>query len=143
MASIVTSSESTTLVLNGTAITDLVTGDVITLTPVNPATSQINSSEGGVNINERIDKDVYDLVIRVQRLSDSDSFLNNLLRQSPPVLLSGSLKQNFNRDGVGEVESWLLESGSFTTQPTKTVNNEDGNAVSEYTIRFRAISRNL
>jgi hypothetical protein len=116
---------------------------VLTLSPVNPATAQINSSEGGVNITERIDKSVYDLTILVQRLSDSDSFLNNLLRQSPPVLISGSLKQNFVKNGTADVESWLLESGSFTTQPTSTINNEEGNAVSEYTIRFRSANRNI
>lgn len=143
MAIISVSADSTTLVLNGTAISDLVTGDVITLVPVNPVTAHINSSNGGVNINERTDRGVYDLTIRVQRLSGSDVFLNNALRQSPPTILNGSLKENFNRDGTDGVETWLLESGSFTTQPTKTTNDEDGNALSEYVIRFRNANRNL
>lgn len=143
MATISVSADSTTLVLNGTAISDTVTGDIITLVPVNPATAHINSSSGGVNIIERTDKGVYDLTIRVQRLSGSDVFLNNALRVSPPTVFNGSLKENFNRDGTDFVESWLLESGSITTQPTKTVNDEDGNALSEYTIRFRNATRNL
>ena len=143
MSVISVSADSTTLILNGTAISDLVSGDIITLVPANPVTSHINSANGGVNINERTDRDVYDLTVRVQRLSGSDAFLNNLLRQSPPTVINGSLKENFTRDGTNGVETWLLENGSFTTQPTKTINNEDGNALSEYVIRFRSATRNL
>lgn len=143
MAIISVSADATTLILNGTAISDLVSGDIITLVPANPVSSHINSANGGVNINERIDRDVYDLTVKVQRLSGSDTFLNNALRQSPPTVFNGSLKENFTRDGTDSVETWLLESGSCTTQPTKTINNEDGNALSEYTIRFRSATRNL
>jgi len=137
MATISVGADSTTLILNGVAITDLVTGDIITLAPVNPSTAQINSTNGGVNINQRSDRSVYDLTIRVQRLSASDTFLNTSLRSEPATVFAGSLKESFVRDGVDGVESWLLEGGSITTQPTKTVNDEDGNALSEYVIRFR------
>jgi hypothetical protein len=144
MASAITlAADSTTLILNGTAITDLVEGDTITLAPVNPATSHVNAIGGGVSINERSDRGVYDVTIRVQRFSGSDSFMNNLLRQSPPVLINGSAKENFIRDGIGGVESWVLENGSITTQPTGTKNSTDGNALSEYVVRFRNCSRNL
>ncbi len=143
MAIITVSADSTTLVLNGVAISDLVAGDVLTLVPVNPATAHINASNGGVNINERTDRGVYDLTVRVQRLSGSDAFLTGMLRQSPPVIFNGSLKETFTRDGATFVESWLLESGSITTQPTKTVNDSDGNALSEYVFRFRNALRNL
>jgi len=143
MAQIVVSANATTLVLNGYAVTDLVSGDIITLAPINPATAHINSTSGGVNVIERSDRSVHDLTVRVQRLSGSDVFLNNALRQSPPTIFNGSLKENFNRDGTDGVESWLLESGSITTQPTKTINDEDGNALSEYVIRFRNATRNL
>ena len=87
-------------------------GDYIVLTPANPATSHINSTNGGVNICERSDRGVHDLALRVQRYSESDGFLNNLLRQSPPVVINGSLKENFTRDGTDGVESWSLELGS-------------------------------
>ena len=143
MAIITVSANNTTLVLNGTAISDFVSGDILTLTPVNPATSHINSSDGGVNVIERSDRGVYDLTVRVQRLSGSDVYLNQVLRQSPPTILNGSVKENFTRDGTDGVESWLLENGSITTQPTKTSNDEDGNALSEYTIRFRNATRNI
>ena len=143
MAIVTLSADAATLIINGTAITDMVSGDIITLVPVNPATAHINSANGGVSIFERIDRDVYDLTCRVQRLSGSDMFLNATLRQNPLVVLNGSLKENFTRDNIDGVESWILESGSFTTQPTKTVNTEDGNALSEYTMRFRRATRNL
>lgn len=143
MAVINVAADSTTLVLNGRAITDFVAGDVLTLTPANPATAHVNSSNGGVSINERSDRGVYDLTVRVQRLSADDSFLNNALRQSPPTVFNGSMKENYNRDGTDGVESWILENGSITTQPTITKNDQDGNALSEYVIRFRDASRNL
>ena len=99
MAGIVLAADSTTVVLNGTVIADLIEGSSVVLTPANPATAHINSTNGGVNINERSDRGVHDLTLRVQRYSESDGFLNNLLRQSPPVVVNGSVKENFNRDG--------------------------------------------
>jgi hypothetical protein len=143
MAQITLAADSTTLVLNGTAITDLVAGDVLTLAPANPSTAHVNSTNGGVNIQERSDRGVYDLTVRVQRFSESDVFLNNANRQSPPVVFSGSVKENYTRDGTEGVESWIMENGSITTQPTSTKNDQDGNALSEYVIRFRNTARNL
>jgi hypothetical protein len=143
MSVITFAADSTSLILNGQAITDFVAGDIITLAPANPATAHINGTNGGVNINERSDKAVYDLTIRAQRFTPSDVFLNNALRQSPPVVFSGSVKEDYTRDGTAGVESWLLENGSFTTQPTSTKNDQDGNALMEYVIHFRTASRNL
>lgn len=143
MAVITLPADATTLVLNGTAITDLVEGDNLTLAPVNPATSHVNSTNGGVNIQGRGDAGVYDLTVRVQRLSDSDTFMNDALRQAPPTVFNGSMKTDFTRDGIDAVESWILENGSITTQPTITVNDQDGNALAEYVLRFRQASRNL
>ena len=61
--------ESTTLVLNGFAITDFASGDRLELNPVNPLTSQVNAANGNVTINKRVDGGVHDLVVRVQRFS--------------------------------------------------------------------------
>jgi len=143
MSTIVMPSDNTTLTLNGTLLTSLAEGDFITITPVNPATSHVNSGNGGVNINKRVDADVHDLVVRVQRNSEDDSFLNGVERQETPEVLNGSCKTNFNRDGVDGVESWTLQNGSITTKPTLTNNNTDGNAIVEYTIRFRSAKRNV
>jgi len=143
MAGIVLAADSTTVVLNGTVIADLAEGSSIIITPVNPATAHINSINGGSNINERSDRGVHDVELLVQRFSVSDAFLNNMFRQSPPVVVNGSAKENFNRDGTDGVESWILGLGSATVQPGSTKNSTDGNAEQKYTFRFRNTSRNL
>lgn len=143
MAAITLAADATTLVLNGSAITDLAEGDTLVLAPVNPATSHQNAIGGGVNINERSDKGVHDLTVRVQKYSDSDSLLNSFARQSPPVLINGSSKTLYIKDGSSSEESYILENGSITTQPTNTKSSTDGNAMMEYVIRFRNAARNL
>jgi hypothetical protein len=143
MAQISLAADSTTLVINGFAINDLAEGDTITITPVNPKTSHVNSANGGVNINSRVDGDVVDLVVRVQALSQSDAYLNGLVRTDVPSVINGSCKEVYLRDIVEGVESWTLRSGSFTTLPTRTFNNQDGNSLIEYTVRFRQGIRNI
>lgn len=143
MSVITLAADSTTLILDGVAITDLAEGDTITIAPVNPATAHVNAINGGVSINERSDRGVHDVTVRVHKYSASDVLLNSKLRQSPPAVINGSAKENYTRDGADFVESWLLENGSVTTQPTNTKNSTDGNALSEYVIRFRNASRNL
>ncbi len=143
MPAITLAADSTTLILNGEPITDFIAGDIMTLTPVNPSTSHVNGNNGSVNINERSDKGVYDLLINVQRFSGSDVFLNNADRQSPPTVFNGSIKEDFTRDGTAGVESFILENGSFTTRSTVTKNDQDGNALMAYSIRFRTATRNV
>ena len=136
-------SDSTTLVLNGTAITDFMDGDTLELTPVNPVTEHINGSGGSVSINKRSDGGVHDLTVRVLKFSDSDIFLSNQLEQEAPVIFDGSMKENFVKDGSDGVESWLLESGSFIDRPTTIKNNQTGNSLMEYKIKFRNCSRSI
>lgn len=143
MSVISLSVDSTTLVLNGHVFNDLVSGDTLVFAPVNPLTSQTNSTNGGVNIQKRSDGGVHTLVIRTQKFSDDDIYLNSARNQAAPTVFNGSAKENFIKDGVDGVESFILESGSFTTQPTHTKNDQDGNNLSEYTIQFRNVTRNL
>jgi len=143
MATITLAADSTTLTLNGTTILDFAEGDFLTLTPANALTSHTNSANGGVNINKRIDGDVYDLLFRIQKFSDSDVFMNSAINQEVPVLFNGSAKDNFTKDGTDGVETWTLQNGSITTRPTETKNNQDGNGLVEYTIRFRSAQRAL
>lgn len=143
MSTIQMEAESTSLVLNGTAITDVSEGDVIELNPVNPVTSHVNSANGGVTINKRIDGGVHDLVVRVQKYSASDVFLNSAINQAAPVVFNGSVKEDFIRDDVAGAESYILENGSITTRPANVKNNTDGNGLMEYTIRFRNATRNI
>jgi len=143
MAVINFAADSTTLVLNGYAFTSFVSGDIMELAPVNDLTSHVNSTNGGVNIQKRSDGDVHTLTIRVQRFSDDDVFMNTQINQTDTVVFAGSLKNNFTRDSIDGVESWVLEAGSITTRPTEAVNDQDGNALMEYVVMFRTATRSL
>jgi len=143
MSVITIAADSATLILNDQAITTFAEGDYLTLTPANAATSQVNSAGGGVTISERVDKDVYDLAFSVQKYSADDIFLLGLINAETPQVVGGSLKESYTADGQAGVESWNLDSGSVTTQPTQTKNNQDGNAMMEYTLRFRTARRSL
>jgi hypothetical protein len=143
MAVITMSADSTTLVLNGTAITDFAEGDIVELNPVNDLTGHINGSAGAVNIHKRSDAGVHDLVVRVQKFSASDVFLNSARNQAAPVVFNGSVKEDFVRDDTAGAESYILENGSITTQPSNVKNTTDGNGMMEYTIRFRNATRNI
>jgi hypothetical protein len=137
MAVINFNADSTSLILNGTGILDFASGDVLELAPVNPVTSHVNGSGGGVAISKRSDGGVHDLTIRVLQATDADIFLNTSQEQETPVIFSGSIKENFVKDGNDGVDSFLLENGSFTDRPTITKNDLEGNKLVEYKIRFR------
>lgn len=143
MSVIVISADSATLILNDRAMTSLAEGDYLTLAPVNPASAHVNSASGGVTISERMDKDVHDLTFRVQKYSADDIQLLGFLNSEGPTVVEGALKESYTIDGSPGVESWTLESGSVTTQPTNTKNNQDGNAMMEYVLRFRTAKRSL
>jgi hypothetical protein len=143
MPTITMEAQSVSLVLNGTPITDFAEGDIVELNPANPLTSHVNASEGGVNISKRVDGGVHDLIVRVQKMSASDVFLNSAINQQAPVVFDGSVKEDFLRDGQAAAESYILENGSITTRPSNVKNNTDGNGLMEYTIRFRNATRNL
>lgn len=143
MAVITLAADSTTLTLNGYVFTSFVAGDIITLAPVNAHSAHVNSQQGGVSIQRRSDGDVHDLTIRVQKYSADDVRLTEAVNTSPVEVFSGSLKENFTRDGTESVETYTLESGSVTTLPTNTKNDQDGNALMEYVIRFRSAVRSL
>lgn len=144
MSSVITlAADSTTLVLNGHIFNDFGVGDYLELTPVNALTSRTNSRNGGLNIQKRSDGGVHTLTVRVQRFSDDDIYLNSARNQSLPVIFDGSAKETGIKDGDDFVESFILESGSITTQPTFTKNDQDGNALAEYVLEFRDATRNL
>lgn len=143
MSVITVSADSSTLILNDRSFTTFAEGDFLTLTPANAASAHVNSAGGGVTISERFDRDVHDLLVRVQKYGADDVYLNGLLNAEGVTLLAGSLKESYTADGSAGVESWNLDGGSITTQPTQTKNNQDANALMEYTIRFRTAKRSL
>lgn len=140
MANIIYATDSTTLTLNGYVFNNFIAGDYIDLAPVNDATAQVDSADG-VSITKRADGDVHLLTVRVQKNTQDDVFLNSAANSNPPEVLAGSLKEAFSRDGTDGVDNWTLEAGSITTRPTTVKNNQDGNAVHEYVVRFRFATR--
>lgn len=142
MSVITMSADSTTLILNGAAISNFGEGDFLSLKPVNPLSSHINSATG-VSIARRIDGNVYDLTFRVQRYSDDDVMLNNWTNSETLAVINGSCREAFQRDGADFLEAWELEGGSITSLPSATKNNQDADALMEYTIRFRRARRSL
>jgi len=144
MAAIRLSATGSTLTVNGHVFNNLIEGDVIEVNPVNAKTSHVNGIRpGDVTISNRSDGDVHDVVVRTQRFSDDDVFLNNLLNSEFPEILAGSLKESFIRGGTEGTESWILENGSLTDRPSRVKNTQDGNAVMQYTMRFRNAARSL
>ena len=141
MAVINVPTQGLSIIINGTAITDLIQGDVITITPANAVSEQVNSADGGVTITKRVDSDVHDIMIPVQKGSGSDVYLNSVVNSTDVTVLSGTIRQNYVKDGVVLADSWSLQNGSMTGRPTMTHNNETGNAVMEYTMRFRSAKR--
>lgn len=140
MSTIVYDTSSVTLVMNGYVFTNLIAGDTIEVAPVNAATARVNSATG-VSISGRAEASVHTVMVRVQKNSEDDIFLNSARNTTFPTLLEGSLKENFRKDGTDGVDSWSLEGGSVTTQPTSVKNNQDGNAVHEYAVEFRFCTR--
>ena len=125
---------STTLVLNGEFIKDFINGDVIELAFVNPLTSRVYGANRAVNITQRSDSDVATLTVRVQRYSDNDVFFSEVINSENIVVLEGSLKEVYIKDGSESVESYEILSGSITTQPSYTKNNQEATATVEYVI---------
>lgn len=135
--------DSTTLVLNGYIFNSLAEGDEMTFTSVNPLTGRTNSAGGGVTIKKRIDGGVTDHVVRVQKYSDDDVFLNSVAMGQSVVVLEGSAKENYTKDGIPFVCTLELIGGSVTGKPQDVRNNQDGNALMEYTIQYRNAIRTL
>lgn len=141
MATITYSTDSATLALNGRIIMGFAIGDIIELTPLNDQTSRVNSADG-VSITKRADAGVTDLIVRVQEKSDDDFWFNSLTAGNAPIVIAGSLRENYNRDGVDGVDTWQFEGGSLVGKAPKMVNNnEDTQKVMEYRVQFRNATR--
>ena len=93
MSAIRVSATGSTLTINGHIFQNLIEGDVIEINPVNNKTSHTNGMRpGDVTITTRSDGGVHDVVVRVQRYSEDDVFLNSLMNSDFPELLEGSCK---------------------------------------------------
>ena len=143
MSLISISPELATLTLNDETITDFTAGDYITLEPMNEATQQIYASGGSMSESKHVASDVYTLTFNIMRYSDSDNFMQQLLNQSEIQIINGSIKETYEKDGKELVATYDMLNGTFTTRPSFSHNNEDGNAEVAYTIVFRSMTRTL
>ncbi len=125
MSQIVISADTATIVLNGRIITDIAAGDYVTLTPSNPLTSRANSANNGVTISGRVDAGVHVMVIRVQKFSNDDIWLNQQRTAAIPVVFNGSVKESLRARRRG-TEGNLRSSGRFYHHTTDANQKQPG-----------------
>lgn len=142
MAVINLSADSTTVVLNGTNFQDFIDGDIITITFPNQNTSHTRSLQS-VNIQQRSDKDVAQIVLRVAKYSDGDETLNSWANMTPTTVISGSIKENYEKDGEARISTYRLDGATIMQKPEDVRNNQDGSNVLEYTIQANRCIRSL
>ena len=139
------------LTLNGHAFTNFMVGDYLELAYLNPPTSRVNSSDGGVSISAAVDAFEAELTIRLLANTGDDEFLNagfQAQNGGAVTVFNGSLKRSILIKGSGDndingVETNVLSHGSFTQAPTSTFNDKDGNELREYKIKFRIALRQI
>ncbi len=125
---------SASLILNGRAYTSFGEGDTVELTFSNNIAER-NVGEGEVvNINERVDRNVAELTIRLMRKTDDDIALSAIANASPIIKIDGSLTENYIADDVAGVETFAITSGNVMKHPDKKINNQDGEPMIEFVI---------
>lgn len=135
---IVADTKNSTLTLNGRTIEDTPDGDVFTLSYQNAVTTQTQGSNNGVVIKDRSDKFTALLTVRVLKYSSDDVFMNNAVNSEDVTVFEGSLKTNFTRNGVDGTDTYTMINGTVQDRTDNTINNTDGEDVSEYTILCQA-----
>lgn len=139
MAAIVLDTTNSTLTLNGRSIEDTPEGDVFTISYQGDASAQTQGLNGGVVVKSNAGKYTAVLTVRVLKDSADDAFFNNLVNQETVEIVNGSLKTNFTRDGVDGTDTYTISNGSVQTRGDNTINNTDGEEVSEYGILCSAV----
>lgn len=137
MAIITYPNSQSTLTLNGYTCRHLMEGASLVLTPVNPKTSRTNAINGGLSASNRVDGGVHDLTVMVQRHSPDDKFFNDAMNSNAPTIFNGSMKISYFEEGTAKKSTTTLSSGTFTTRPTKTDNNQEADNSRSYVIQFR------
>lgn len=136
MANILYDSANTTVTINGRVFTDLAQGDAVKIEFPNEKSSKTKGINRSSVIKKRMDGNEANVTVLVLKASADDVFLNNILNQSELIILDGSIKTNFTRDGVAGVDSYALENGTLVIHPEDTKNNVDGDEVMSYKINF-------
>lgn len=141
MANILYDSANTTVTINGRVFTDLAQGDAVKIEFPNEKSSKTKGINKSSVIKKRMDGDEANVTIMVLKASTDDVYLNSILNQDDLVVLNGSVKTNFTRDGVDGVDSYSLQNGTVVSHPSDTKNNVDGDEIVEYILNFVAAIR--
>ena len=116
-------------------VDDLIAGDTITITPLFAETTRTYGAGNSVNIQRHTNKDVHTIVMRVNKLGNTDKALSNFMNaKTLSQVIEGSVKTIYFEDNAQKIENYKISGGSITTKPTDTKNNTDGNNSMEYTI---------
>jgi len=127
-----------TLTLNGYVFQHLMEGEALNLAPANEKTARTNGINGSVSVSNRVDGDVHDLTIMVQKHSPDDKFLNDAKNSASPTVFDGSMKRAYFEGGTSKKATTQLTTGSITTQPGNVDNNQDADNTKTYVIQFRS-----
>lgn len=138
MAAISYPNAQSTLTLSGYTFNHLLEGEALNLAPVNEKTARTNSIGGGVSISNRVDGDVHNLTIMVQKHSPDDKFMNDAKNSVSPFIFNGSMKRAYIEGGSKKKATTQLASGSITTQPGNVDNNQESDNSKTYVIQFRS-----
>lgn len=138
-----------TFTIAGRILNDLSNGDTVTLTyPNDIVTVTTGKNKNSIYAKNETGNNV-DVVIRVNRGSDDDRFLNGLLSDQNRdlaafVLMNAELAKR-NGDGTGAViaDIYTLQGGVFTrnVDTRENVEGDTEQAVSIYTLKFALATR--
>ena len=137
MADLVYPNSQSTLTWGGYTFQHLAVGGAIVIEPVNPLTARTNSTGGGTSVTKRADAGVHNVAIMVQRHSPDDKFMNDRRNDAVPFVADGSAKRAYIEAGTSKKATVTLSSGSITTQPSTTENNQDPDDTRTYVIEVR------
>lgn len=130
---------NSTLTLNGRTIEDTPEGDVFIISYQNNVTNKTRGVNGGAVTKGTVNKNAALITVRVLKDSADDAYMTNLINQPSIEILEGSLKTNFTRNGVDGTDTYTISNGSIQSRGDSTVNNTDGEEVSEYIIDCDAV----
>lgn len=134
----VLSVDKTTLLINGTPITNMMVGDMITVSYNNERVSHANSVDGVVR-TLRADRDEGTLTVIVLKNSETDIYLNNL--DNTGVALSGTMTTSILAGDTERIDSYIFEGGSIMQPEVSPENGQTPASSVTYTMLFRKIVR--
>lgn len=138
MAQIIYPNSQSTVKIGGYTFRHLMEGASIVIEPVNDFSSRTNAVNDGLSASKRVDADVHNVTLIVQRHSPDDKELNDW-RNGDFSARDGSIKRAYQEGGVSKKITAQCKSGTILTQPTSTDNNQDADNSKTWVIQFRSV----